>query len=101
MDTIIDVDDCPICMDRGEHPLITLPCCHHGICEKCYQDLPKRECPFCRQPIEPVEKKTSRNVSFPLQNIMCMHSCGCCVCLIFGILFLFGSLFGFKIFYLS
>lgn len=102
METVIDIDECPICMDRKESPLKTLTCCQHTICEACYTKLPQRECPFCRQPFEPTSSDITLKVSLPPRNIMCMYGgCGCCVCFIMVILFFCLMLFGSRAFYSS
>jgi hypothetical protein len=110
METVIDINECPICMDRKESPLKTLTCCQHTICEACYTKLPQRECPFCRQQLTPSRsasccqsiETTTLTVSLPPRNIMCMYGgCGCCVCFIMVILFFCLMLFGSRAFYSS
>lgn len=121
METVIDINECPICMDRKESPLKILNCCQHTICEACYTKLPQRECPFCRQCLTPScsascrqtltssnselcpnPETTTLTVSLPPRNMMCMYSgCGCCVCFIMVILFFCLMLFGSRAFYSS
>lgn len=87
METIIDIDECPICMDHGDHPIKELACCQHKICEKCYEKLPQRECPFCRQPFDLIKTPKQYIPFFRPPNIMCLFSGGCC-CILFIVLFI-------------
>lgn len=54
METVIDIDECPICMESGGRTIEELKCCRNAICEGCYNRLTTAECPFCRQPLIPV-----------------------------------------------
>ena len=100
METVMDIDECPICMDHGNHPIKELPCCRHKICEKCYSQLPRSECPYCRHCLVH-NSSNKQEVPNPLPSRRIIHYdpfayMGCCMCIVILFIIIVCVVIGWK-----
>ena len=43
-----DKDTCGVCYVKNHDKITFVPCGHCNVCQACYDNLAKNECPFCR-----------------------------------------------------